>query len=123
MLSRGLGGIGAGLTGIEAATEMPGKLQAVLAQANTTQTCRDILADHHPWAGSDMGKSAQPVIEKALVALGIETRLGIDIMSIRPSGVMLGSGEEIPANTVVWCAGMRANPLTRLFSVERDRFG
>jgi NADH dehydrogenase len=37
--------------------------------------------------------------------------------------VILKSGEGIPASTVVWCAGMRANPLTRLFPVERDRFG
>jgi len=32
-------------------------------------------------------------------------------------------GEEIPAATVVWRAGMRANPLTRLFPVGRDHFG
>jgi NADH:ubiquinone reductase (H+-translocating) len=32
-------------------------------------------------------------------------------------------GERIPAATVVWCAGMNANPLTRLFQVERDRLG
>jgi len=113
----------AGLTGIEAATEMPGKLRAVLAQANTTRPFRAILADHHPWVGSDMGEYARPVIEEALAALGIETRLGIDIASISPSGVMLTSGEEIPAATVVWCAGMRANPLTRLFPVEHDHFG
>lgn len=115
--------VGAGLTGIEAATEMPGKLRAVLAQANTTRPFRIILVDHQPQVGSDMGESARPVIEEALAALGIETRLSIDIASISPSGVMLTSGEEIPAATVVWCAGMRANPLTRLFPVEHDHFG
>src|SRR5215475_3945153 len=115
--------VGAGLTGIEAATEMPGKLRALLAQANTMRPFRVILADHNPRVGSDMGESARPVIEEALAALGIETRLGIDIVEIGPSGVMLKSGEEIPAATVVWCAGMRANPLTQLFPVEPDRFG
>jgi NADH dehydrogenase len=70
-----------------------------------------------------MGDSARPVIEEALAALGIETRLGIDVATVSPTGVTLGSGEEIPAATVVWCAGMRANPLTRLFPVERDRSG
>jgi NADH:ubiquinone reductase (H+-translocating) len=115
--------VGAGLTGIETATEMPGKLRAVLAQANTTRPFRVTLADHQSWVGSDMGELARPVIEEALAALGVETRLGIDIASISPSGVILTSGEEIPAATVVWCAGMRANPLTRLFPVERDRFG
>ena len=115
--------VGAGLTGIEAATEMPGKLRAVEAQANTTRPFRVILADHQPQVGSDMGESARPVIEEALAALGIETRLGVDIVAIGPSGVRLTSGEEIPAATVVWCAGMRANPLTRLFPGEHDHFG
>jgi NADH:quinone reductase (non-electrogenic) len=115
--------VGAGLTGIEAATALPGKLRAVLAQANTSRPCRIILADHHPWVGSDMGEFARPVIEEALAALGIEPRVGVGIASVGPAGVLLTSGEAIPAATVVWCAGMRANPLTRLFPVEHDRFG
>jgi NADH:ubiquinone reductase (H+-translocating) len=115
--------VGAGLTGIEAATEMPGKLRAVVARANPTRPFRVILADHQPRVGSDMGASARPVIEEALAALGIETRVGVEIVAIGPSGVRLTSGEEIPAATVVWCAGMRANPLTRLFPVAHDHFG
>ena len=115
--------VGAGLTGIEAATEMPGKLHTVLARAKRMTPFRVILADHNPWVGSDMGEPARPVIEAALTALEIETRLGIDIASISPSGMTLRSGEEVPAATVVWCAGMRANPLTQLFPVEADRFG
>lgn len=115
--------VGAGLTGIEAAAEMPGKLQAALVRAGRTAPSRVILADRKPWVGSDMGEPARPVIEAALAALGIETRLGIDVAAIGPSGMTLRSGEEIPAATVVWCAGMRANPLTRLFPVEADRSG
>jgi NADH dehydrogenase len=115
--------VGAGLTGIEAATEMPGRLRALLAQAHVTRPWRVILADHNPYVGSDMGESARPVIEEALAALGIETRLGVEILAIHPDGITLGSGDKIPAATVVWCAGMRANPLTRLFPAERDRLG
>jgi NADH dehydrogenase len=70
-----------------------------------------------------MGDSARPVIEEALAALGIETRLGVNVVRVSPAGLMLQSGEEVPAATVVWCAGMRANPLTRLFPVERDPLG
>jgi NADH dehydrogenase len=115
--------VGAGLTGIEAATEMMGKLRTLLARANATPPFRVILADREPRVGSDMGVSARPVIEEALAALGIETQLGVEIVGIGPSGVTLKSGEEILAATVVWCAGMRANPLTRLFPVEHDHFG
>jgi NADH:quinone reductase (non-electrogenic) len=115
--------VGAGLTGIEAATAMPEKLRTILARANLDRPFHVILADHSSHVGSDIGESARPVIEEAIAALGIETRLGIDVVSISPVGVTIKSGEEIPAATVVWCAGIRANPLTRLFPVERDRFG
>ncbi len=115
--------IGAGLTGIETAAEMPGRLRVILAQAKSTQPGRVLLADRNPWVGSDMGESARPVIAEALAALGVETRLGVEVASVSPGGITLRSGEEIPAATVVWCAGMRANPLTEAFPVERDRFG
>jgi hypothetical protein len=51
------------------------------------------------------------VIEEALAALGIETRLGAEIVAMGPSGVTLKSGEEILAATVVGarvCAPIRS---------------
>jgi NADH dehydrogenase len=102
--------VGAGLTGIEAATEM-------------ASTRRVVLVDHAPRVGSDMGEEARGVIEAALTSLGIETRLGVAIGKIGPDAVTLSSGEEIPSATVVWCAGMAASPLTRAFPVGLDRFG
>ena len=115
--------VGAGLTGIETAAEMPGRLRSIQALANYAQPIRVILADHHPLVGSDMGESARPVIVEALAALGVETRLGIEVASITQAGITLSSGEQIPAATVVWCAGMKANPLTSQFPVELDHFG
>jgi NADH:quinone reductase (non-electrogenic) len=107
--------VGAGLTGIEAATETPERLRAILARAGLSRPFHVILTDHHPRVGS--------VIEEVLTTLGIEMRLGIDVVAISPAGITFASGEEIAAATVVWCAGMRANPLTRLFPVEHDRLG
>jgi NADH:quinone reductase (non-electrogenic) len=115
--------VGAGLTGIETAGEMPGRLQAVLDRAKISRPYRVMLVDHNPLVGSDMGDSARPVIEEALAAQGVETRLGIEVISINSMGITLKSGEEIAAATVVWCAGMRANSLARIFSAEQDRFG
>jgi NADH dehydrogenase len=115
--------VGAGLTGIEAAAEMPGKLRAALSATGTNRPCRVILMDHRSHVGSDMGESARPVIEEALAELGIETRLGVQVSAISNHDLQLVSGEVIPTATVVWCAGMRANPLTASFPVERDRFG
>ncbi|MEV4238316.1 NAD(P)/FAD-dependent oxidoreductase [Nocardia sp. NPDC050408] len=113
--------VGAGLTGIEEATELP----AMLADAFATRavTPRVILIDRNPFVGSDMGASARPVIEAALAYIGIETKLGVGVVAIDERGVTLSSGEVVAAATVVWCAGMRANPLTADFGIERDRLG
>jgi NADH dehydrogenase len=118
--------VGGGLTGIEVATEMPGKLRAALdgSRGHGLQgRPRVILADRQPWIGSDMGEEARAVIDEALSALGVETRPGVSIAAIDAEGVTLADGERIAAAMVVWCAGMQAHPLTRRFPVEHDRLG
>ena len=115
--------VGAGLTGIEVAAEMTARLRMLVERSRSTGKCRVILADHQLQIGSDMGESARPVIEEALAELRVETRCGVDVTSVTPSGITLRSGEEIAAATVVWCAGMRANPLAQQFPVATDRFG
>jgi NADH:ubiquinone reductase (H+-translocating) len=112
--------VGAGLTGIEVATEMPCRLQTLLPNGSDFQI---ILMDHQMQVGSTMGDDARPVIEQALAHLRIATRTGVAIAEITPQGVTLDTGEFVPAATVIWCAGMVANPLTRCFSVQRDRWG
>jgi NADH dehydrogenase len=118
--------VGGGLTGIEVATEMFGKLRAAIGDAPVSdggRSPRVILADRQPWIGSDMGDSARPVIAEALETLGIETRVGVSVASVDEDGATLTTGERIAAATMVWCAGMQAHPLTARFPLERDRLG
>ena len=110
--------VGAGLTGIEIATELPAMLSDALGV-----TPRVILVDHNPQVGSDMGDSARPVIEEALAQNNVEAMTGVGVTAVGERSVTLSSGEVLPAATVVWCAGMRANPLTAQFGVPRDRLG
>ena len=117
--------VGGGLTGIEVATEMFGKLRTAIAKASPSglrATPRVILADHQAWIGTDMGH-ARPVIAEALESLGVETRPGVSVASIDAEGATLATGEQIRTATVVWCAGMQADPLTARFPVARDRLG
>jgi NADH:ubiquinone reductase (H+-translocating) len=109
--------VGAGLTGIEIATELPAKLNRLFGRS------RVILADHSAHIGSNMGRHAAPIIGEALAALGVEPRTEVAISRIEPAGATTASGEFIPAATVIWCAGMHASPLTTCIAVERDRFG
>jgi NADH dehydrogenase len=111
---------GGGFTGIEAATEMPARLRAVLG--NDAKP-RVIIVDRNSAIAPDMGAGPRPVIENALRKLGVETRLGAGVASLDKSGVTLSDGERIEAETVIWAAGIRAAPLTQQIPAERDNFG
>lgn len=113
--------VGAGLTGIETACEMPSRLRALFVRPAVAP--RVVLVDHNRFVGSDMGVSARPVIEQALADNGVETRTAVSVAEISAAGVSLSSGEHLAAATVVWCAGMRANSLTEQLPVTRDRLG
>jgi len=115
--------IGAGLTGLETATELPQRLRRVREHSKSSEPIRVIVADRLPHVGSDMGDSARPFIEEALSSLGIERRTGVGIAGVEANGVTLDGGEKIDAATVIWCGGMRANPLTQTLPGTRDRFG
>lgn len=112
--------VGAGLTGTETATALPGRLRAMFAGQPVTP--RVVLIDRHR-IGSDMGDSARPVIQKALADNGVETRIGVRVAAVTENGASLSTGEMLASATVVWCAGMRASPLTAQLPVQRDHFG
>ncbi|MCP9929557.1 FAD-dependent oxidoreductase [Cyanobium sp. AMD-g] len=115
--------VGAGLTGIEAACELPARLRAVQERADLVGPVRVVLVDHNPQVGSDMGDSARPVIEEALAGLDVELRLGVRVDGLDGSSIRFDSGEVIATETVVWCAGMRANPLAAACGVPTDALG
>jgi NADH:ubiquinone reductase (H+-translocating) len=117
--------VGAGLTGIEAAAEMPARLRAAIANdpaPGIRPTPRVILADRGPLIGAGMG-GARPVIGTALEALGVETLAGVSLSAVDEDGGTLTTGQRIPAATVVWCAGMTAHPLAAQFPVQHDGLG
>jgi NADH:ubiquinone reductase (H+-translocating) len=111
--------VGGGLTGVEMATELATRLRDLAGG----EAARIILADRAARIGSNMGDAARAVIEEALGNLGVEARPGVTVASVDASGVRLASGETIAAQTVVWCAGMRAHPLAASLPGEHDRFG
>lgn len=111
---------GGGFTGIEAATEMPARLSAILGK---NAKPRIVIVDRSDVIAPDLGAGPRPVIEDALRKLGVETRLGAGIAALDNSGVTLANGERIESATVIWAAGIRAAPLTAQIPAERDNFG
>ncbi|HET9689698.1 MAG TPA: NAD(P)/FAD-dependent oxidoreductase [Acidimicrobiales bacterium] len=106
--------VGGGTTGVEMAGAV-----AELIRHNLAGDFRRIDVAHARVVVVEMtdhllgGFSArsQAAARATLVAHGVELRLGTAIASIDADGVVLRGGERIAAATVVWTAGVRANPL------------
>ncbi|MGE6784192.1 NAD(P)/FAD-dependent oxidoreductase [Ensifer adhaerens] len=111
---------GAGFTGLEFATEIPGRLREILGK---DADIRVIIVDRSEHVAPAMGSEPRPFIEERLRALGVETRLNVGIAELDENGVTLGNGERIETFTVIWSAGMRASPLTEQLPAERDKLG
>ena len=74
--------VGAGLTGVETACELPARLNALFPDV----PARVILVDRNPHVGSDMDTSARPVIEDALRTIGIASVDAVDDGVVLPGG-------------------------------------
>ncbi len=112
--------VGAGLTGLESAAEMPQRLRDALGQ---NENVRVVIVDSAPEVGAGMGAEPGAVIRQALAECGVEARAGLRVSAIDAEGVMLSNGERIAANTVILAAGVRAHPLTEQIPGERDANG
>lgn len=115
--------IGAGLTGVETACDLPERLTRVKSQAGEEAPVKVMLADTRDKLAAQMGSEAQRVIEQALDDLGVEKWPGVQVSAVTPQGVKLADGREIKADTVIWTAGMQASELTRQFDVPTDEAG
>ena len=54
---------------------------------------------------------------------GVEVRLGTKIAEAGTDRVTFDDGSVVPTRTLVWAAGVRANPLADLLGVEQGRSG
>jgi NADH dehydrogenase len=59
-------------------------------------------------------RHARQILERR----GVDVRTGVAVERVTPTRVHLTSGEVIAAHTLVWAAGVRANPLAQALDVE-----
>ncbi|WP_048999641.1 NAD(P)/FAD-dependent oxidoreductase [Enterobacter bugandensis] len=111
---------GGGFTGIELATELPARLRARFGD-NTE--IKIVVVERGPVIGGRYSDALRKTIAEASEALGVEWRLKSEVEAIDAHGVTLKNGERIAAATVVWTAGVEANPLSLQIGGERDSQG
>lgn len=118
--------IGAGATGVELSAELHKSTRALvsynLERINPERDIRIHLIEAGPRIlpalPPRIAGSAQALLEK----LGVKVRTGARVTEVRAEGVQLASGELVPAELVVWAAGVKAPEfLTRLDGLETNR--
>jgi len=111
---------GGGFTGIETATEMPGRLRAILGR---DADIRVVIVERNNVIAPQTGDNPRPVIAKAIRDAGVEVILSVGVTTVDANGVTLSNGQHIESATVIWTAGMRASPLTGQIPAPRDNLG
>ena len=78
------------------------------------------MQDHllHPFAAP----SRRHALE-TLRARGVDVRLGAQVASVDAGAVTFADGEVLPCQTLVWAAGVQANPLAAALDLPQGRAG
>jgi NADH dehydrogenase len=113
--------VGGGPTGIESAGAL-----AELYRSNFAEDYRGIPQGQARIVLVEAGPALMPMFRsdirtytrKALEKRGVEVLLGEVVASVEPTRVTLESGKVIEAHTLVWGAGLQANPIVELLGIE-----
>jgi NADH dehydrogenase len=84
---------------------------------------RIILVEMQDALLSPYSEANQRYTRQALEERGVEVRLGVAIEAVHPDRVVLSDGDDLPTRTVVWTAGVRANPVAGVLGVEQTAGG
>lgn len=117
--------VGAGYTGVEAA----GAIRDLMKDA--ARDYPHIRPDEVRVLLVDMAEQILPTIDPSLAQYairqiqkrGIEMRLGQKIDKADAQSLILSKGEQIPARTLLWSAGVVPSPLTQTLNCEKDKKG
>lgn len=117
--------VGGGPTGVEVAGAMSDLVGQVLAkdfhkmaphQAIVLVQAGDVLLP-------PFSDGAHEYTKAALEQRGVDIRLGQQVVEIEPTRVHLASGDVLKAHTLIWAAGIRANPLADALDLPQGRGG
>jgi len=105
--------VGAGYTGTEIAAQGP-LFTAAIAERHPElrgQKIRWMLLDIAPRVLPELDRRLSRTADKVLRSRAVEVRMGDSVEEARADGVTLKSGEFVPSRTLVWCVGVRPDPL------------
>lgn len=117
--------VGAGYAGVEALAELHDMVSRAVRRFPdlTIEDTRWVLVEAGPRILGQLPERLASYATAHLTRRGVEVRTETTVAAVGPDRVTLGSGEVIPADTVVWTAGVVANPLLRRLGLPCDPAG
>lgn len=118
--------IGAGATGVELAAELHHTTREVVAYGlDRVDADKDIklsVIEAAPRVLPALPERLSSSTEKLLRSLGVDVHTNAKVAEVLPGGVRLADGRMLPAELVVWAAGVKGPEfLTRLDGLETNR--
>ncbi len=118
--------VGAGPTGVETAGALADLFYNLLPRDYhqlATENARVIIVEMGKEVLATFKENLRAYAKEELEGRKVELRLGEAVAEVGPTFVKLKSGEEIKAHTLIWAAGVRANPLADLLGLPQGRGG
>ena len=116
--------VGGGPTGVEMAGATSELIRLVLRKDYRNldiNEVRVVLIEAAPYVLVQFVPSLRDAALRSLRRKGIEVMLGTKVEAVTDSTVKLAGGEEIPARTVIWTAGVKASALAQATGVPLGR--
>jgi len=115
--------VGAGYTGTEVAAHLQllSRIAARRRAALAGQKLRWMLLDLAPRIMPELDPRLSATATKVLSARGIEIRTGTSVEHATVDGVMLSDGEFVPTRSLIWCVGVRPDPMVARLGLPMQR--
>jgi NADH:ubiquinone reductase (H+-translocating) len=114
--------VGAGYTGTEVAahgtlfTDAMAHIHPSLGSHPVRWMLLDLASRVLPELDEHLSRTADAVLRER----GVDVRMGVSIDEATPDGVRLTTGEELATRTIVWCVGVRPDPLVESLGLPTE---
>ncbi|CAN5560505.1 NAD(P)/FAD-dependent oxidoreductase [soil metagenome] len=118
--------VGGGPTGVEVAGALTELFHMVLDRDFKhldVGRARVVLVEMLPDLLTPFAKVSRRHARQALEARGVDVRTGAQVDRVRATSVELTGGELVPSHTLIWAAGVQANPVAAALGLPTGRAG
>ncbi|MET7594239.1 NAD(P)/FAD-dependent oxidoreductase [Streptomyces sp. NPDC004082] len=115
--------VGAGYTGTEVAAQGQLLTDALTRGRPLPEGRRPrwLLLDIAPRVLPELDERLSRTADRVLRRRGVDVRTGTSVKEATPDGVLLSDGEFVDTRTLIWCVGVRPDPLAETLGLPMER--